>query len=87
MIEVPGKMPLCFSISHLMSVCSPSCFILSSGWLCAQEMLAPAPGVSARHGGPISLLGIGEGVDTWHLGQLGPRMGGAPEMVPPFLRT
>lgn len=38
--------------------------------------------------GPLPLGPICHGgVDTWHLGQLGPRMGGAPEMVPPFLRT
>ena len=48
----------------------------SSGWLSVQGMLAPAPGISANHGGPISLLVIGEVTNTWHSGQLGPKRGG-----------
>ena len=33
-------------------------------------MLVPAPDISANHGNPISLLVIGEGMDTGHSGQL-----------------
>lgn len=33
-------------------------------------MLVPAPGISANHDGPVSLLVIDEGMDTRHSGQL-----------------